>query len=132
METTFPDPTQRMVALSVHIEQQALSGTYNSISALHDDYDMHYETYLEHSPDLMRKVGRELSQFAIAQHQWWPQCLTLPDQAERLSLVKAVVEAVKENREASPDQLWAAMKGLVSAARGGANDEDSDDDLFEG
>lgn len=131
METQFPDLLIPMVALSLHIKQKAQSGSYDSINALHDDYDWRYETHLSQFPNRVLKVGMELSQFAVVQTRWWPQCLKLPDQAVRLNLVKAVVEAVIENREGSPSQLWAAMKRLVDTAKGGLVARHSDDDLFE-
>ncbi|KAK4935223.1 hypothetical protein LTR10_023685 [Elasticomyces elasticus] len=118
METKFPDFLKRTVALSVHIEQQAQLGAYKTVDALHDDYDMLYETYLSHSPDIMHKVGSELSQFAIAQPAWWERCLAIPVQAKRLNLVKAVVTTIKDNGNASASELWEKMRELVAAANG--------------
>ncbi|KIV86733.1 hypothetical protein PV11_02328 [Exophiala sideris] len=117
MKTKFPDVLQRTVALSFHIEQQAQLGAYKSVNDLHDDYDMLYGVYLSHFPDMVPKVGSELSKFAIARPAWWKRCLAVPVQAKRLDLVKAVVTTIKDSN-ASASELWKKMGGLVAAANG--------------
>ncbi|KIY00043.1 uncharacterized protein Z520_04681 [Fonsecaea multimorphosa CBS 102226] len=92
----FRDPLDRMEFLNSEILGRAkFDRHYLSIWALHADYDLLMSRCLVHSPDVMQNVGVELNKFASVQGYWWPKCVNLPTQVERLAFVDAVFERIK-------------------------------------
>ena len=88
------DPLDRMKALSFETREKAMANQYQSIWALHAEYDLLLPQYLRQNPEILHNVSMKFWNFTFAQNFWWPKCVNLSIQAERRALVLEIVEEV--------------------------------------
>ena len=69
-----------------------------SVQAMNAEFDLQSRYHLQNNPKHLEMIQKEFKKFTGTQNYWYPKCLTLPTQSERMAFViEAVLQRITHN-----------------------------------